>query len=121
MGALTDDDIYNKVDRALRRSRSGYVYFLRCGEFVKIGYSETPLDRVAAIAAGSIGDHKLLGLVRGGITMEKQLHQRFKAFRHKGEWFHACSWVLSEIDKLVKADEMFIPIKLRRHYPPAER
>lgn len=77
-----------------------YVYFIRCGEFVKIGFSSTPNSRRSSIATSSPFAVEIIGLMRGDTQTEKNLHKRFKHLREKLEWFRLTDEVRMEIKRL---------------------
>lgn len=74
------------------------VYFIACGEFVKIGRSQDPRRRLAGITTDNPYDLALLRVVRG---LEVEYHQRFAAHRHRNEWFRfegeLKAWLESEL------------------------
>jgi hypothetical protein len=49
---------------------------------IKIGYSIRPFRRAAKIGRG-----QLIGLIRGGRELEKELHNKFARFYLHNEWF----------------------------------
>lgn len=72
------------------------VYFMRCGEFVKIGYSVAPHLRLRQIQSGTgtkfpegIPVHRtaIIATEDGGYNREQALHKQFAHLRHTGEWF----------------------------------
>ena len=73
------------------------VYFIRCGQYVKIGYSKDPDVRLKQIRSGldaalippnlDIGPAELVTTENGGLTRERELHTKFSHLRHTGEWF----------------------------------
>lgn len=65
------------------------VYFIRCGETgrIKIGVSAAPLARLSKMQVDSPSLLTMLGVEGGGETRERELHERFAAFRTRGEWF----------------------------------
>jgi hypothetical protein len=77
------------------------VYFVRMGDFVKIGYSATPKDRIASLQTGCPQPLEVLGIWNAGTkTDEKAYHERFAAHRTHGEWFHAVPDILAEASAL---------------------
>jgi DNA-binding transcriptional regulator YdaS (Cro superfamily) len=66
---------------------TGFVYFLRCGDFVKIGYSATPDIRIRALRTGCPYPVELIGIHPGSLADEKYLHRRFSPVHHEREWF----------------------------------
>ena len=63
------------------------VYFLQCGEFVKIGIASRVQDRVRIIHSCSPHKMELLHVEPGGLKRERELHAEFAAYRHRDEWF----------------------------------
>lgn len=77
------------------------VYFAKnmTAGYIKIGYSLTPPARVAALQTSSADPIELVGVISdGSIKLEKQLHERFKHARVKGEWFVETN----ELEDLIK-------------------
>lgn len=68
--------------------RSGYVYYAREGQEVKIGYSRNPWSRVNELRTGRPG-LALVAVEAGSRELEQQRHQQFAYARtHAGrEWF----------------------------------
>lgn len=66
---------------------TGYIYAIRAGDRVKIGYSADPLSRFVKIRADSPLPVKLLGVQPGDRGVERKLHERFAEYRVHGEWF----------------------------------
>lgn len=65
---------------------SEWVYFILSGSFLKIGYSSDLLERVKTYVTGN-PDFKLVAVIPGSRELEKKLHSRFDAYRHRTEWF----------------------------------
>ncbi len=59
-----------------------WVYFIRIGNRIKIGYSINPERR-----ARELGQAKLIHCVPGGRIEEQRLHLKFAHLRDHGEWF----------------------------------
>lgn len=66
------------------------IYFIRNMEngHVKIGTSRNPWKRLQALQTASSQPFRLLGIIHGGKRREAKLHERFAAFRIRGEWFY---------------------------------
>lgn len=69
-----------------RRSQ-GFVYFMRCGEFVKIGVANNPQKRKKEIETANPFAVELLATIPGGQKREAELHRQFKSCRYRREWF----------------------------------
>lgn len=63
------------------------IYVLRCGEFVKIGISQNVAKRVDHLRRANPYEVELIADFYGSLTEEAMLHVRFKAHRHRLEWF----------------------------------
>jgi hypothetical protein len=68
---------------------TGRVYFATDGQLIKIGYAKKPLKRLSTLQTGIAHRLHLLAAMHGSIQMERHIHDRFKAIRHRGEWFRA--------------------------------
>jgi hypothetical protein len=76
------------------------IYFIECGNFIKIGHSTTPGRRLAGIEVDNPHPVGLLHVARGTISDEKLLYEHFAHLRHRGEWFRRDSELLAFIEKL---------------------
>ena len=77
-----------------------YVYFIRCEQFVKIGFSSNPRYRAHSFSTSNPFECCLIGLVRGGRDLERQLHELFSAFKHRDEWFRLTPDIEAQIREL---------------------
>jgi hypothetical protein len=78
----------------------GYVYFIRCRGtgLVKIGYSgDHPRVRLRRLRATCPTALEPLGLMRGGLDLERRLHARFDPDWSHGEWFSGAEGLLAMI------------------------
>lgn len=66
---------------------SGYVYFIRCQDRVKIGFSKDPHRRLTKINADAPYPCDLIGAADASVYAEKGIHEQFAAARIHGEWF----------------------------------
>lgn len=81
------------MQRWIREGQRSYggVYFIQCGEFVKIGLSLCIHGRIDQIE--STNPYPVVGLgylpmtVKESRRRERELHERFKAAAHQREWF----------------------------------
>lgn len=67
--------------------RAGYVYFLRCGRRVKIGFSGDPLARLLSLQTGLPGIIDAFVFVPAFASDERRLHRKFAFHRKAREWF----------------------------------
>jgi hypothetical protein len=63
------------------------IYFIETQGRVKIGYSNDPQRRFSDLTVGCPTRCVLLAIIEGSMSDEKDLHERFKANRIRGEWF----------------------------------
>jgi hypothetical protein len=69
------------------RSARGFVYVIKAGENVKIGFSKDVEQRQRQLQTFFPFALELLLSMRGSVLTERQLHHRFKCSRVTGEWF----------------------------------
>jgi hypothetical protein len=69
--------------------RGGWIYFIRCNEFVKIGRCRAKGNRLTALQTGC--PYKLTQIAMLASDNAKRdeatLHEMFKAYHERGEWF----------------------------------
>lgn len=65
-----------------------FIYFLRAGEFVKIGHSTRWKMRIEQMQTGSPHTIVPLLVLIAKPGLERKLHNRFRADHFRGEWFH---------------------------------
>ena len=91
-----------------RKERTS-TYFMRCGQFIKIGASVSPLFRVQSIrrtggvlapADLDLSETELLATESGGYDRERELHAKFAHLRHTGEWFTEAPELTEYIESL---------------------
>lgn len=69
-----------------------FVYFIRAGEYVKIGKAADPEDRMRGMQTACPFHMRLVGTIDcrsdgGAYIYERKLHHRFRSLRVRGEWF----------------------------------
>lgn len=86
-----------------KRSPSGYVYFIKSLDYVKIGFSKNVKDRIRSLQTASPVKLELIGYLEADKRFENTLHKKFKKFRSKQgnrhEWFH----LNDEINSYIKS------------------
>lgn len=75
------------IDRFIEDAPKPCVYFMRTGDFVKIGVTTGMFARYQAIDAATPFMVDILATLPGDQKLERELHQRFAEHRHKYEWF----------------------------------
>lgn len=84
------------------------LYFIRSGQYVKIGRSDNPLGRLRQVQTGNPIQGEMLAVCPGGRNSEQELHALFAEHRVQGEWF-----------RLVPVIEERIA-EVRRDYPECQ-
>lgn len=68
-------------------STVGYVYFIKMGNAVKIGFSTSTGNRLQAIQTSCPEPAELIKVVPGTMSTEFFFHDHFAKYRLRGEWF----------------------------------
>ena len=86
--------LYERVERV---TQDCYIYFLRCGDYVKIGSSYSPETRISQLKKENdvtlrpkglkMDDAVCIGWVQGARSLERDLHQALNNSTENGEWF----------------------------------
>ncbi|TMQ02769.1 MAG: GIY-YIG nuclease family protein [Deltaproteobacteria bacterium] len=74
------------------------VYFIRGGEFLKIGTASNITKRFEGIQAASPVKLQLVGMIHGGVNVEHWCHFHCSHHRSHYEWFRWNGWTKSFID-----------------------
>lgn len=74
------------------------VYFIRSGNFIKIGYADDPHRRLKQLQTGNPQKLELIGHVDGDMSTEAHIHGLFSDFRVKGEWFELTSDIMAYVE-----------------------
>lgn len=91
-------DRFKPPQSVTKRPRPGYVYFVRLGDRIKIGYSENVARRLTVIP-----HEEVLGVVPGTREDEQGWHQLLADYRTVGEWFRAEPDVLAAVARVAAA------------------
>jgi len=78
----------------------GWVYFVRAGRAIKIGYSIGVPSRLSTLQTGHYQELELLVQVPGSLRDERRYHFLFRAFKIRREWFRSCDPILAEVEHL---------------------
>lgn len=93
---------YIKISRGVRfakpKPETKYLYFIQCGDAVKIGISGSPSARLEALATGAPGKLYLIAMIEKSGHREKECHNRLSHLHIHGEWFR----YTNEVDELIK-------------------
>jgi hypothetical protein len=80
-------DIIAEREGRLKKPSEMTVYFIRCGEMVKIGVSDNPKARLRNIQTCNPAPAEIVKTELGGPGREQALHRRFWRQHERGEWF----------------------------------
>jgi len=140
IGKEADRREYLRVKQAESRARARSphasepltrIYFIQCGDSVKIGHSKNPSARARELAIGMPKEPLLLGSYTAPVAEERKLHKKFKKWHERAEWFKATEDFLADIaqllaDKQVASRSSKTNVrsqhtkKLRKHYSEYE-
>ena len=81
-------------------SKYNYIYFIQCGEYVKIGYTTSVGERLKALRGMVPYPLKLLKVIEGMIAGERAVHKRLALYHHAYEWFRLEPDLLEAIKRL---------------------
>jgi hypothetical protein len=112
--------LYERVERI---QQDCYIYFLRCGDYVKIGSSFSPETRIAQLKKENdttlrpkglkMDDAVCIGWVQGARSLERDIHQVLSRYRENGEWFRWSPKVENLVTDII-ADELNVKDALLR-------
>lgn len=81
---------YSNERQQIRATGGGFIYFIECEGYVKIGLTANHVtERVAQMQTGCPFELKLLKVIvsRNMRRDEGVIHEMFGQYRHRGEWF----------------------------------
>ena len=76
------------------------IYFIKQGEYVKIGFTNRFKTRLSQLQVSSPIKLQVLAIVEGDKNDELKFHNQFKHIASNGEWFMQCDELNSFIDLL---------------------
>jgi hypothetical protein len=65
----------------------GFVYFIRCGEYVKVGFTKNPQERTKSLRSMTPYPTKMLKVIAGTMAGERAIHKVLAEYHHHFEWF----------------------------------
>lgn len=75
------------------------IYFIRSGNYIKIGYADDPARRLKELQTANPGELEILGIAPGNVAREREIHIIFADFRANGEWFELTTDILAYINQ----------------------
>jgi hypothetical protein len=86
-----------KPPATVRQPRSGWIYFIRFGDRVKIGYTTNPDQRMR-----DLPHDQVLGIMPGTRADEAAWHRLLIDFHVVGEWFRAEPDVIATLARVAE-------------------
>lgn len=87
--------------RGIRLKRNGgFIYFVKMGEAIKIGFAKDVARRVKHMQGGCPEPLEIIASMQGSPATEKQLHRKFEDLCIRGEWFRPGDLLLNFIAKV---------------------
>jgi hypothetical protein len=81
------------------------VYFLKSKGFIKIGHTANIKKRIGSLQGFNPSGLELLGWVPEDRFSEKQLHDKFKKYKHHLEWFTISPEILEFINTFCSTEK----------------
>ncbi|MFC9768639.1 GIY-YIG nuclease family protein [Rhodococcus jostii] len=86
-------------EKSSRKDVDGWVYYLRVGKHIKIGFASNLESRLRAYPP----DTELLAVEKGTMKLETERHREFAAIRaHGREWYWPKPWLMEHIGKVAE-------------------
>lgn len=76
------------------------IYFIKQGDYVKIGFTNRFKTRLSQLQVSSPIKLEVLAIIDGDKNDEQKFHEQFKHIASNGEWFMQCDELKSFIDLL---------------------
>lgn len=73
------------------------IYFIRSGNYVKIGVSARPWARLAEFQTANPEPLEMLAIAPGDYAFEAELHRLFGEHRGAGEWFRGTERIMDVV------------------------
>jgi len=101
---------------------TGYIYFVRCQHYVKIGYAKDVEKRLAGLQTGNPYKLEVVATVPGTPSLERAFHKALRRKYVRGEWFELDSEVQQLIAQILVGAEAksFLQISDLADTPNAE-
>ena len=83
-------------------TRPGFIYFIQCGDFIKIGFSEADKAerRINNLRTSNPIEIVVLRVIKGSRRKEAKIHAQFASHRHRGEWFRKSPELVSFVERM---------------------
>jgi T5orf172 domain len=98
--------------------RPGFIYFLRSGDRIKIGFTKSPAQRFRKLQTGLARRPDLLVFIAGSFADEHDMHLRLAEHWTEGEWFAASADVLQVMMRSIAFGKPMFDFPDGRHPGP---
>lgn len=96
--------IFKKIGNRRHVHKDSRVYFVRCGDFIKVGVTKNAAARISSFRTGSPHEIELIGTIWGDNSTEKAIHGVLEDQWYRGEWFHYSAYLLRSLRCLCAID-----------------
>ena len=103
----------------MSRDPEGFIYAIRCGDFVKIGWATNPRKRLAVIKSSSPYECEMIGIRPATLQDEQELHNILRPYRHVREWYRY-EGVLLDVIKTLRLTPFARPLVTRPRMTPEQ-
>lgn len=76
------------------------IYFIRNGEYIKIGVADNPWSRLTSFQIGNPSELELLAVAPGSFEEESVYHNMLHRYHKRGEWYQATEPVLELVQSV---------------------
>lgn len=83
------------------------IYLVKSGEYVKIGYTQSPRNRIADIAVSAPCELEVLLIIDGDRKDERILHYYFRDIHHHREWYKFTADIIKFVRSKIKHDRRY--------------
>lgn len=98
--ALDDAPVFVEPIIQRRKGNGRHLYFIQCGDRVKIGRSNNVHNRLRDLNVKSGEQLILLASIKEGGRLERDYHKRFHDARLNGEWFQLTAELRAAIETI---------------------
>lgn len=103
-GCMVLEPMSGTLRAVFQNAKIGFIYIVRCHDFVKIGRSSRPYDRISTMQTCSPYELELIALFVGSEAEEAEIHRRFAPHNHRAEWFR-CEGKVAALVECLKGEE----------------
>lgn len=99
---------YDAIEESVNFDDDSFVYFVRAGATLKIGFTGDLKQRLTRMQTDSPEVLVLVGAARGGEPLERELHRRLSSDKISGEWFKLNANVVAVVTSVLRSPRAVI-------------